>query len=74
MTGSDAYPLRIGKNVTIKGTSYLFGTLVDDDLFIEHSVLINKRVEKLYKKDGMMQKIKFFLPMPEGIDAIEDLD
>ena len=74
MTGSDEYPLRIGKNVTIKGTSYLFGTIVDDDIFIEHSVLINKRVEKLYKKDSMLQKIKFFLPMPEGIDAIEDLD
>jgi bifunctional UDP-N-acetylglucosamine pyrophosphorylase/glucosamine-1-phosphate N-acetyltransferase len=74
MTGSDEYPLRIGKNVTIKGTSYLFGTIVDDDIFIEHSVLINKRVDKLYKKDGMVQKIKFFLPMPEGIDAIEDLD
>lgn len=73
MTGSDEYPLRIGKNVLIKGTSYLFGSLVEDDVYIEHSVLIKKRVEKLIKKDGKVLPIRFYLPMPEGIDAIEDL-
>ena len=74
MTGSDEYPLKIGKNVVVKGTSYLFGTTVDDDLFIEHSVLIKKKVEKLIKKDGTVQEIKFYLPMPEGLDAVEDID
>jgi bifunctional UDP-N-acetylglucosamine pyrophosphorylase/glucosamine-1-phosphate N-acetyltransferase len=74
MTGSNEYPLRIGKNVTIKGTSYLFGSIIDDDMFIEHSVIIKKRVEKLYKKDGMVQKVRFFLPMPEGIDSIDDIN
>jgi len=73
ITGSDEYPTVIGKNVTIKGTSYLFGSIVDDDLFIEHSVLIKKKVDKLIRKDGEIQKIRFFLPMPEGIDTIEDL-
>lgn len=73
MTGSDEFPLRIGKNVTIKGTSYIFGSVIDDDLFIEHSVIITKKVDKLIKKDGKVQKIKFYLPMPEGIDAIEEL-
>lgn len=73
MTGSDDYPTRIGKNVIIKGTSYVFGSIIDDEIFIEHSVLINKKVDKLVRKNGEVQKIKFFLPMPEGIDAIEDI-
>ncbi len=73
MTGSDDYPTIIGKNVVIKGTSYVFGSIIDDDLFIEHSVLIKKKVDKLIRKDGKVQEIKFFLPMPEGIDAIENL-
>lgn len=73
MTGSDDYPTVIGKNVVIKGTSYVFGSIIDDNLFIEHSVLIKKKVDKLIRKDGKIQEIKFFLPMPEGIDAIDDL-
>lgn len=73
MTGSNNHPLRIGKNVLIKGTSYIFGSVIEDDIHIEHSVLINKKVEKLIKKDGTIQPVRFFLPLPEGIDAIEEL-
>ncbi len=74
MTGSDEYPLRIGKNVLIKGTSYIFGSIIEDDVHIEHSVIIKKRVDRLIKRDGTIQPIKFYLPMPEGIDAVEDLE
>lgn len=73
MTGSDEYPLRVGKKVLVKGTSYIFGSIIEDEVFIEHSVLINKKIEKLVKKDGTNQPIKFYLPMPQGIDAIEEL-
>ena len=73
MTGSDDYPLRIGKKVLIKGTSYVFGSIIEDEVYIEHSVLIKKRVERLMKKDGTVLPIRFYLPMPEGIDAIDDL-
>ncbi len=73
MTGSDEFPLRIGKNVTIKGTSYLFGSIVEDDVFIEHSILIKKKIEKFEMKNGEAKKIRFFLPMPEGMDSISDL-
>ncbi len=73
MTGSDEYPLRIGKNVLIKGTSYIFGSVIEDDVHIEHSVIIKKRVDKLIKRDGSVQPIRFYLPMPEGIDAVEEL-
>ena len=73
MTGSDEYPLRIGESVLIKGTSYVFGSIIEDGIHIEHSVIIRKKVERLEKKTGVVQPIKFYLPMPEGIDAIEDL-
>lgn len=73
ITGSNEYPTKIGKNVIIKGTSYVFGSIIDNDLFIEHSVLIRKKVDKLIRKDRNIQKVKFFMPMPEGIDAIEEL-
>jgi len=73
MTGSDEFPLIIGNNVEIKGTSYLFGSTVDDDLFIEHSILIKKNIDKVIMKNGEVKKIRFFLPPPEGIDSITDL-
>lgn len=73
MTGSDEHPLIIGKNVVIKGTSYIFGSIIDDDLFIEHSVIIKKKVDKILKKDGTVMPVMFYLPMPMGIDAISSL-
>ena len=73
MTGSDEYPLRIGENVVIKGTSYVFGSIIDDDMHIEHCVIIKKRVEKAVKPSGKIQKVRFYLPMPEGIDTISEL-
>lgn len=73
MTGSDEFPLIIGNNVTIKGTSYLFGSIIDDDLFIEHSILIKKNVDRVVMKNGEVKQIRFFLPPPEGIDSISDL-
>jgi len=73
MTGSDEFPLRIGQNVLIKGTSYIFGSIVEDEVYIEHCVIIKKKVAKQEKKKGIIRPIRFYLPMPEGIDAIEDI-
>jgi bifunctional UDP-N-acetylglucosamine pyrophosphorylase / glucosamine-1-phosphate N-acetyltransferase len=73
MTGSDEFPLRLGKNVLIKGTSYIFGSIIEDDVQIEHSVITRKHVERLVKRDGTVQPVRFYLPMPQGIDAVEDL-
>ncbi len=73
MTGSDEYPLRIGKNVLIKGTSYLFGSIIEDDVHIEHSVLIRKHVHRILNKKGEVQAVRFYLPQPSGIDALENL-
>lgn len=66
MTGSDEFPLTIGKKVLIKGTSYLFGTQVGDNVNIEHSVLIKKQV----KSDS---NIGFYLPATLGTENISDL-
>lgn len=73
MTGSDEYPVTVGNNVTIKGTSYVFGSQIDDDLFIEHSILIKKNIDRVVLKNGEVKKIRFFLPPPEGMDSISNL-
>ncbi len=73
MTGSDEHPMRIGERVTVKGTSYLYGCLVDDDLMIEHSVIKCQRVEQVKRRDGSIQPIRYVLPQPEGLDSISDL-
>ena len=39
LTGSNEFPLRIGSNVLIKGTSYIFGSIIEDNVLIEHCVI-----------------------------------
>jgi bifunctional UDP-N-acetylglucosamine pyrophosphorylase/glucosamine-1-phosphate N-acetyltransferase len=73
MTGSDEFPLRIGTNVLIKGTSYIFGSVIDDYVHIEHSVIIRKRVRAFQMHDGSIKPVKFYLPSPVGTEAIEDI-
>lgn len=73
MTGSDEHPMRIGERVTIKGTSYLYGCIIDDDLHIEHSVIKEQRVEQVKRRDGSIQPIRYVLPPPEGLDSIFEL-
>jgi bifunctional UDP-N-acetylglucosamine pyrophosphorylase/glucosamine-1-phosphate N-acetyltransferase len=71
VTGSDEFPCRIGNNVIIKGTSYVFGSLIDDDIYIEHSVLIKKRVHKITDAKGEVMPVRFYIPYPEGVEAVE---
>jgi bifunctional UDP-N-acetylglucosamine pyrophosphorylase/glucosamine-1-phosphate N-acetyltransferase len=73
MTGSDEFPIIIGNNVLIKGTSYIFGSVIESGIWIEHSVLKNKYVEKTVRKDGTVQPIRYVLPPPEGLDSIRAL-
>jgi bifunctional UDP-N-acetylglucosamine pyrophosphorylase/glucosamine-1-phosphate N-acetyltransferase len=73
MTGSDDFPLKVGKNVLIKGTSYIFGSIVEDDVYIERSVIIKKVVRRIQKEDGYVQPIRFYLPPTEGLDAVNDI-
>ena len=73
MTGSDEFPLRIGKNVLIKGTSYIFGSKIADNLFIEHSILVKKKVRAVKNKKGEIQPVRYFVPESEGEKALNDV-
>ncbi len=73
MTGSDEFPLRIGKNVLIKGTSYIFGSIIEDFVHIEHSVIIRKNVKAISYDDHTVKPVRFYLPPPEGVKSIEDI-
>jgi bifunctional UDP-N-acetylglucosamine pyrophosphorylase / glucosamine-1-phosphate N-acetyltransferase len=73
ITGSDEFPVRIGSGCIIKGTSYIFGSVIDPDNWIEHSILVKRRVEKISNKDGGVEKIKYFRPPPEGSDSVKPL-
>ncbi|HKB84655.1 MAG TPA: NTP transferase domain-containing protein [Ignavibacteriaceae bacterium] len=73
MTGSDEFPVRIGRNVLIKGTSYIFGSIIEDYVHVEHSVIIRKKVKAVPQNDGSIKPVRFYLPPPEGVDAIENI-
>ena len=74
ITGSDEWPVRIGDNVTIKGTTYVLGCTIEPDVDILHSVLIRKRIERVERRDGTVQPVRFYLPQAEGVDAIVPMD
>ncbi len=73
ITGSDEFPVKIGKNVVIKGISYLFGCTIEDDIQIEHSILIKKKLYKKLDDNGNVIPLKFYFPEPEGIEIVENL-
>ena len=73
ITGSDDNPVKIGNNVLIKGTSYIFGSIIEDDILVEHSILKKVYVEKVIKKDGSIQPIRYIIPHPEGLDSISHI-
>ena len=72
ITGSSEEPVVIGDNVQIKGMTYIFGSLIENDILVEHSILKKKHVSRVIKKDGEIQPIKYILPHPEGLDSISD--
>ncbi len=74
ITGSDEFPVRISDNCLIKGTSYIFGSIIEKDNWIEHSVLIKQRVCRTIRKDSSIQKVKYILPLPQGIDSLNSLE
>jgi len=74
MTGSDEFPTRIGNNVLIKGTSYIFGSIIEDDVWVERSVLKHKHVERIVRRDGTVQPVRWVLPLPEGLDSLHSLE
>jgi bifunctional UDP-N-acetylglucosamine pyrophosphorylase/glucosamine-1-phosphate N-acetyltransferase len=74
MTGSDDNPTRIGNDVLIKGTSYVFGCVIEDEVWIERSVLKNQYIAKIIRKDGSVQPIRWIMPPQEGREAIRPIE
>jgi bifunctional UDP-N-acetylglucosamine pyrophosphorylase/glucosamine-1-phosphate N-acetyltransferase len=73
ITGSNGDPTMIGDNVLIKGQTYIYGSVIEKDLLIVHSILKNMYVEKVMKKNGEIQPIKYIIPSPEGLDSISPI-
>jgi len=73
ITGSSDEPVVIGDNVQIKGMTYIFGSVIEKDILVEHSILKRRHVGRVKKKNGEIQPIKYILPHPEGLDSISDL-
>jgi bifunctional UDP-N-acetylglucosamine pyrophosphorylase / glucosamine-1-phosphate N-acetyltransferase len=73
LTGSDEYPLYIGTDVLIKGTTYIFGSIIEDGVHIENSVIIRKKVSGHFDGHGEIIPVRFYIPNPEGLNAIEEL-
>lgn len=73
ITGSDEFPVKIGDGVLIKGTSYVFGSVIENDIHIEHSVLVKKKLKRIVDVDGNVQPVRYYIPRPEGLDAIDNL-
>ncbi|MCX7797127.1 MAG: NTP transferase domain-containing protein [Melioribacter sp.] len=73
ITGSDEFPVIIKNNVVIKGVTYIFGSIIDENAFIEHSVLIKKRIQKPVDFVGKELKIRFYIPEAEGKELVFDL-
>lgn len=73
ITGSDEFPVKIGKKVTVKGVTYIYGSQIDDNIFIEHCVLIKKNICKPESCKAEIYKVRFYLPEPEGMDGVKNL-
>jgi len=73
VTGSDKYPTRIGDKVMIKGTSYIFGSTIEENAWIEHCVLKTKKVHCHYNRNGEVAPIRYVIPHPEGLDDVESI-
>lgn len=70
ITGSDEHPVRIGRNVRIKGSTYIYGCTIEDGILIEHCFMKQKRVRAVKREDGSIQPVRFYRPMPEGMDSV----
>jgi bifunctional UDP-N-acetylglucosamine pyrophosphorylase/glucosamine-1-phosphate N-acetyltransferase len=73
MTGSDEFPLKIGENVLIKGTSYIFGSKIASSVSIEHSILVKKKVRAVKNEKGEVKPVRYFVPESEGEKALSDI-
>lgn len=70
ITGSNEHPARVGRNVRIKGSTYLYGCTIEDGVQMEHCFIKEKRIRAVRREDGSIQPVCFYRPMPEGMDSV----
>jgi bifunctional UDP-N-acetylglucosamine pyrophosphorylase/glucosamine-1-phosphate N-acetyltransferase len=73
VTGSDKYPTLIGDRVMIKGNSYIFGTQIEDNTWVEHCILKAKKVHCHRDRNGNVAPVRYVIPQPEGLDDVEPI-
>jgi bifunctional UDP-N-acetylglucosamine pyrophosphorylase / glucosamine-1-phosphate N-acetyltransferase len=73
ITGSEEHPVRIGSDVRIKGTTYIYGCLIDSGVFIEHCFIKQKHVRAVRTEEGTIQPVRFVMPLPEGMDSVREV-
>ena len=73
ITGSDQHPARIGSHVVIKGLTYIYGADVGNNILIEHSILLRKKISRPNGVKTDYYNVKYILPEAEGMDAVQDL-
>jgi bifunctional UDP-N-acetylglucosamine pyrophosphorylase/glucosamine-1-phosphate N-acetyltransferase len=73
ITGSDQHPSILGSHVIVKGLTYILSSKIDDQIFIEHSILIRKKITKPEGIKSDSYQVRFYLPEAEGKGAVKDL-
>jgi bifunctional UDP-N-acetylglucosamine pyrophosphorylase/glucosamine-1-phosphate N-acetyltransferase len=73
ITGSDEHPVRIGSRVRINGSTYLYGCTIEEGVQMEHCFIKQKRIRAVRREDGSIQPVRFYRPMPEGMDSVVDM-
>jgi bifunctional UDP-N-acetylglucosamine pyrophosphorylase/glucosamine-1-phosphate N-acetyltransferase len=72
LTGSNAAPAVIGNNVRIKGTTYMYGCKVEDNVFVQNCYLFEKKIRFKKDGDGNPVKVCHIKPEPQGKACVEN--
>lgn len=73
ITGSDQHPCVIGSHSVVKGLTYIFGSRIDNHIFIEHCIFIRKKISRPEGIKSEIFQVKYYMPEAEGKTAVKDL-
>jgi bifunctional UDP-N-acetylglucosamine pyrophosphorylase/glucosamine-1-phosphate N-acetyltransferase len=73
LTGSDDAPMTVGNDVRIKGTTYMFGCTLEDNVFVQNCYLFEKKIRFVEDSDGEPVRVCHMFPRPTGRQCVEDL-
>lgn len=74
ITGSETDPTYIGNNVRIKGSSYIYGCIIEDNTQIVNSVLLKKKIKHKKDKEGKTIIVSNIFPDPTGRECVEHIE